>query len=155
MKTSIRTCLIAPAAAALALCAVGSGTAATHTYKPFVTDFPKPVAAKQDFIPGVTDFGIARRAPGDTFTVGGTASAIPVAHRFIPGVTDFGIARRTPGGSFTVGAIASARPAGPDWGDVGAGAGIGIAFTSLVAAAALTIARRRNSSPLGRAAQPN
>jgi hypothetical protein len=119
MFNSIRSRLVAPAAVAVALCAVGSGTAATQTYTPFVTDFPKAAtSAPARFIPGVTDFGIAERAPGGSFVVGGTVPAKPVGS------------------------------SGLDWGDVGAGAGMGIAFTLLVAAA-IAITRRRSTRPLG------
>jgi hypothetical protein len=122
MMGSIRKRLVAVVAGVIALGAVGSGAAATHEYQPFVTDFPK----------------------ADTYA--------PAA--FIPGVTDFGLAKREPGGTFVVGAVAPTKPVGNsglDWGDVGAGAGMGIAFTVLVAAAAVGIARRRSTGPLGAA----
>src|SRR5262249_5130068 len=190
--------------------AAGSGAAATHAYKPFVTDFQKPAAqAKLNFdsaartqraraaakldldnvgpghhahvaksagnIPeaerqaicqsrgavsismcAATDSGNAQRGSSSS---GGTLVdrerlATPEAAKFIPGVTDFGIARRASGASSTVEASASAKPVDPDWGEVGAGAAIGAAFASFLAAA-LALTRRRNRSPLGRAAQPN
>jgi hypothetical protein len=122
MMGSIRKRLVAVIAVVIALCAVGSGAAATREYRPFVTDFPK----------------------ADSYA--------PAA--FIPGVTDFGVAERQPGGSFVVGALAPTKPVGNgglDWGDVGAGAGMGIAFTVLIAGGAVAIARRRSTGPLGAA----
>jgi hypothetical protein len=87
-------------------------------------------AATQDYTPFVTDF------------------PSPASTTFIPGVTDFGLSPRPSGGSFVIGATAPAKPVGDsglDWGDVSAGAGMGIAFTVAIAAGALVIARRRGS----------
>jgi hypothetical protein len=120
MIDSIRKRFVAAAAVVVALCAVGSGSAATHEFQPFVTDFPTVATpATASFIPGVTDFGLSTRLPGGSFVVGATAPSNPVGD------------------------------SGLDWGDVGAGAGMGIAITVLIAAAGLGLARRRGSGRLG------
>jgi hypothetical protein len=92
---------------------------------------PAGASGGKSFTPFVTDFPHARAAA-----------------QFIPFVTDFGIAPRPPGRLVSVGAPPSAAPAasaGLDWGDVAIGAGLGIAFVVLAAAASLVLLRWRSA----------
>jgi hypothetical protein len=122
--------------AALALCSVGSGTAATHTYRPFVTDFPKPaVQAKLDF----ADFGIARRAPGRSLTAGAHPARILVAREHLATPADV---------SPSVGAALTPHSGAFAWGAAALGVAVGIALCAAMAAA-VTGARslRRHTLP--------
>jgi hypothetical protein len=77
MINSIRTRVAATIAAAAVLVGAATGAAATASYEPFVTDFPKQ-AAPAAYTPFVTDFGIAPRPPGGTIVVRSTRPESPV-----------------------------------------------------------------------------